>query len=301
MSVGGAGGQGSAPRIPVRFGALLTFTLLGFIVAACTSSTDQSNSNLDDVSRPTAPEGFPNDTVDSTVPSPEALASPVSDRYTFSDLEVGGGGWVTGMVIHPREPDLMYARTDVGGAYRWDPSAERWIQLLSAETVPNPDPGDWQVSSMAIAPSDPNLVYMAVGDSFKNSEGRILVSSDRGSTWSDGGRGFVVAGNAENRIGGERLAVDPVSAETVWFGSRTEGLLVSTDGASSWSPVDGIPVSAAGPDDKPTGVKWVISSEEGVYVGVANEGVYQVRGDPGDPGGLRVEQLWESEGVPLDA
>ncbi len=270
------------------------------VLGACTSNGEGSGAP-DDVSLATEPPGFPQDGVDSTTPSPGSVAASLSEAYEFTDLELGGGGWVTGMVIHPTEADLMYARTDVGGAYRWDPTTEHWIQLLSFETVPNPDPGDWQVSSVATSPSDPDRAYMAVGDSTKDSEGRILISDDRGATWQDHGRGFTIAGNAEDRIGGERLAVDPTDPDTVWFGSRSEGLLVSTDGSATWSPVPSVPIVAAAEGEKPTGVKWVLASEFGVFVGIAHDGVYQVSGEPSAPGEITAEKLWASEGIPLDA
>lgn len=301
MPTGGSGRVRSSIERHLASLAISVFTI-SFLAAACSTPEARTDSerNPGDQTKESAPEDFTGDYPDEVVESPTAVATPLTEFYEFKDLAVGGGGWVTGMVIHPSEPDLMYVRTDVGGAYRWDPAAERWIQLLQADTVPTPRGTDWQVSSLVTAPSDPDRVYLAVGGSFRNDEGRILASTDRGETWSDGGRGFVIAGNSENRIGGERLAADPANPDVVWFGSRTEGLLVSSDGAQTWTTVDSLAVESED-SEEPTGVKWVIASEFGTYIGVAGVGVFEIVGDPLDPDSLTANQLWGSEGVPLDA
>jgi len=33
------------------------------------------------------------------------------------------------MVIHPLDPTIRYARTDVGNAYRWDVPTQQWIPM----------------------------------------------------------------------------------------------------------------------------------------------------------------------------
>ena len=58
-------------------------------------------------------------------------ASAFAQSYTWNNADAnGGGGFIPGIVFNLSQPNLIYARTDIGGAYRWDATNQRWIPLM---------------------------------------------------------------------------------------------------------------------------------------------------------------------------
>ena len=204
---------------------------------------------------------------------------PIQNSNELKSVKIGGGGFVTGIVIHPQTAEVMYARTDVGGLYRWDVADQDWHQLLSQESVGQKV--SLAVESVALDPSNPNIVYAATGAYTHKEPGNILKSVDGGNTWQVLDISLPMGGNGEWRWAGERLAVDPHNNNTVYFGSRTDGLWRSQDGGQSWNQVDTskIPVGKSfGQENNQAGVTFVEfdpDSSGTAYVGVAGQGIYQ--------------------------
>ncbi len=177
-----------------------------------------------------------------------AQASPAADiAYRWNSVAIGGGGFVTGLVFHPAEQGLAYARTDIGGAYRWDDAARRWIPLtdwLGAE-----DANLLGMESLAVDPADPERVYLAAGTylNARAGNGAILRSLDRGRTFLRSDLPFKLGGNEPGRGNGERLAVDPNDGRVLFFGTRASGLWRSEDRGASWSPLRSFPDIAVSP------------------------------------------------------
>src|ERR1700676_1298651 len=81
--------------------------------------------------------------------------------YRWRNVEIVGGGYVPGIIFNESEPGLVYARTDIGGAYRWDPRSSSWMPLL--DWVGADEWGLTGVDSIATDPVDPDRVYVLAG------------------------------------------------------------------------------------------------------------------------------------------
>lgn len=158
--------------------------------------------------------------------------------YSFRNVEILGGGFVTGIIFSKTERGLVYARTDIGGAYRMEPGTDRWIPIN--DMFGRDDENFKGVESLALDPNDANKVYMAVGTYTKDwaGPGAMLRSVDRGKSWDVVRMPIKMGGNEYGRSAGERLAVDPNQPDVLLFGSRNNGLYASKDGSRTWKQVE---------------------------------------------------------------
>ena len=161
--------------------------------------------------------------------------------YTWKSVQIVGAGFVDGIIFHPTVKDLRYARTDMGGAYRWDADKDRWMPLL--DWVPYKDVNLMGIESIALDPSDPDRLYLACG-TYTNPttpDGAILRSDDRGKTFQRTNVPFKMGGNENGRGNGERMAVDPNEGKILYLGTRHNGLWKSTDRGITWNQVKSFP------------------------------------------------------------
>jgi photosystem II stability/assembly factor-like uncharacterized protein len=224
-----------------------------------------------------------------STPVPAAASGP--SRYTWRNAEIVGGGFVPGIVFNQSEPGLVYARTDIGGAYRWDRVRGRWSPLL--DWVGWNQWGYTGVISLATDAVEPDRLYLAVGtytNAWDPNNGAILRSTDRGSTWRASPLPFKLGGNMPGRGIGERLAIDPNRNGILYFGARGgHGLWRSTDSGVTWTQVTGMPNAgnfvpdpsdASGYSSDNLGVLWVVFDKRTgdrrratrtIYVGAADK------------------------------
>jgi xyloglucan-specific exo-beta-1,4-glucanase len=157
----------------------------------------------------------------------------------WASVKFGGGGYVPGLVFHPTSPDVLYARTDMGGAYRWDAVSATWVPITdgfsAAETFYHGS------ESMALDPNDDRRVYMSTGMYLSDkADARLYISTDRGDNWTYVNLPFSAASNAQGRAVGERLMVDPNNPAILFYATRTTGLWKSADRGQTWQQLSSL-------------------------------------------------------------
>jgi hypothetical protein len=171
-------------------------------------------------------------------------AAVTTPTYTWQNVRIVGGGYVTGIVIHPSQQGLMYARTDVGGAYRWSSTTQTWTPLTDWIIRANSNLNG--IESIGLDPNDPQRLYLAAGMYAESwgSNGAMLLSDDQGATFTTVPLPIKLGSNDNGRNAGERLQVDPNLGTVLYFGSRLNGLWTSTNRGASWLQVTSFPVTA---------------------------------------------------------
>lgn len=192
-------------------------------------------------------------------------AKSANGAYSWTNAPWGGGGYVSGMLYHPRVKDLLYARTDVGGVYRWDPVNWSWIALN--DDLGRDDSQLTGIVSMAVDANDLNKLYLAAGQ-YTPSWGRtaaILRSNDQGRTWARTELPIRLGGNWDGRGMGERLQVDPNKGSILLLGTNQDGLWKSTDSGVTWAKVTGF---------SPSAVNFVVFDPRSGSAGTATQVLY---------------------------
>ncbi|MDR3069970.1 MAG: hypothetical protein LBU38_03055, partial [Propionibacteriaceae bacterium] len=184
----------------------------------------------------------------------KVVAQVETDEYNWhGDAKIGGSGYVTMSVYSQIEPNVLYAQTDIGGAYRYDYENEYWIGLnddasdhsnsvfdASGNFNPNLAAGNGRgttfVTAIAPDPVKKGRVYMVAGNNVNNSS--LLRSDDYGNHWKRFRLGVAVNGNDQaNRSTGNRLAIDPNDNSILYYAAKGNGLWQSTDFGEHWTRI----------------------------------------------------------------
>ena len=86
--------------------------------------------------------------------------------YTWGNVYTGGGGgYIPNIIFNPSQRNLIYVRTDIGGAYRWNPTTSLWVPLMDWVCWDN-----WNmlgVESLATDPVNPQNLYIMAGSLYE--------------------------------------------------------------------------------------------------------------------------------------
>ncbi|MBK5187995.1 MAG: hypothetical protein JJD97_07095 [Gemmatimonadaceae bacterium] len=132
------------------------------------------------------------------------------------------------------DPNVYYAGAASGGVWKTTDAGAHWDPIFDSEPVSS-------IGAIAVAPSDPNVVWVGTGESFIRSHISIgwgmYKSTDAGKSWAHVG--------LENTGRIARIAVDPSNPDRVLvaalghaYGPQPErGIFRTVDGGKTWERV----------------------------------------------------------------
>lgn len=144
------------------------------------------------------------------------------------------GGRTVGAVGVPQQPNVFYMGVNNGGAWKTTDYGRTWVPIFD-------DQPTGSVGDIAVAPSNPNIVYVGCGEGIQRPDlsvgDGVYKSTDAGKTWTH--LGFKDA----QQIGG--LAIDQTNENKVFvaalghpYGPNEErGVYRTTDGGKTWERV----------------------------------------------------------------
>jgi photosystem II stability/assembly factor-like uncharacterized protein len=144
------------------------------------------------------------------------------------------GNRATAVVGVPGNPNVYYVGAASGGIFKSTDGGIHWDPIFDDQPVSS-------IGSLAVAPSDPNIVWAGTGESFIRSHisvgAGIYKSLDAGKTWK------LMGLEKTGRIGD--VAIDPHNPDVVLacalghaYGPQQErGVFRTTDGGKNWDKV----------------------------------------------------------------
>ncbi len=171
---------------------------------------------------------------------PAAFAAPAPPDQLTSALKwrsVGPytGGRVTTVAGVAAEPNVFYMGTAGGGVWETEDYGHSWKNISDKDFKCN------NIGAMAIAPSNPKIIYVGTGDSAP----RNTVLTGEGMYKStDGGKTWTFVGLGETHII-SWILVDPNNPDVVYaaalghlFGPNPDrGVFKTTDGGKTWNKI----------------------------------------------------------------
>jgi photosystem II stability/assembly factor-like uncharacterized protein len=144
----------------------------------------------------------------------------------------------------PSQPNVFYVGQVNGGVWKTDDYGRTWNPIFDHESSQS-------IGAIAVAPSDPNIVYAASGEGLHRPDlsvgNGIYKSTDAGKTWKHLGSEVVTGEKTGLRDAQQipALVVDPRNPDRLFaavlghpYGpSEERGIFRSTDGGKSWQKV----------------------------------------------------------------
>ncbi|MCX7853563.1 MAG: YCF48-related protein, partial [Caldilineales bacterium] len=149
---------------------------------------------------------------------------------------IDSAGRTTALLIHPQNPDIVYAGGAQGGLWKTTNGGISWTPLTDGQA-------SLAIGSLAFAPNNPNTLYVGTGEPHYSADSYygagLLRSTDGGATWTALGT-TVFAG-----MGIADIVPHPSQANTLYVAASANvagnkpltanpGIWRSTDGGATW-------------------------------------------------------------------
>ena len=148
-----------------------------------------------------------------------------AEKYQWEPAGWGGGGFYYSAAFDPKNDGVIYLGGDVNGVYKSVDGGKSW-------TIINHGLAGYGVFSLAVDPSNPNIVWAATDDGLNK-------STDGGATWKT----IDKSGPKDLRLTGEKnksthsVAIHPTDSNTVFVSTPHGKVYKTTDGGESWTGV----------------------------------------------------------------
>jgi photosystem II stability/assembly factor-like uncharacterized protein len=155
------------------------------------------------------------------------------------------GARVADLVVHPTNPDIVYAAMGNGGVHKTVDGGVTWEPIFDDQPV-------LTIGAIALCPDDPDVIYVGTGEATASSFSwfgkGMYKSEDAGATWQ-------YIGLEETRYIA-RVVVDPKNADRIWVAATgaifdadsNRGIYRSLDAGASWEKVLALTDSTAAID-----------------------------------------------------
>jgi photosystem II stability/assembly factor-like uncharacterized protein len=153
-------------------------------------------------------------------------------QATWRQSTLNGGGFIAGLLQDPRQPTVLYARSDVAGVFKSEDGGYSWRTCNNGMTGYHAH----DTRSFAISPHDSRLLLRGCG-SVRGSDffGAIFRSEDAGESWHEITGTVDFYGNGEGRQYGEVIQFDPHEPQRIIAGGYTKGAWISRDSGTTWT------------------------------------------------------------------
>jgi photosystem II stability/assembly factor-like uncharacterized protein len=151
-------------------------------------------------------------------PTPIGATAPAIaiTEATFARAGLKGQS-ITVLAAGGKDGQTLYAGGK--GVSRSTDGGKTWTVVRDEKVAPH-------VAAIAIAPSDPQVVYVGVGEGCgKGTPFPGFVSTDGGATWQESGQGL------------STIAIDPKNPKSA-YAADCDGLVRTTNGGTTWTVVD---------------------------------------------------------------